>query len=582
MVVLLFFVPSFLITRSLIQTFLKQDVISPRKCLVCKRNGDFQDLRQCSFCGTKGKEPPFYCIRQCYKTDCRTVNCKHHASCWEAHLPAMEDLRKEHKKVDQLPQIYVNVVTYSEPDPEKQRDLHDEDRIAQWFVVKLGNEEREQARLCVSDRFRRLCNPGISGSRWSSNLYPSFVSFIGATGTGKSTLVRAMILMGQINASGPPSPGDESPVSSRVGDFRSVVAARIHGPVTRTADLNHITDPTSLGVHLYKDILTSDPKRVPRSPRLPVGNNVTPILFADCEGFGGSIAKTNARRPKSDDDMDSEPDEENPNLLFDRPITSPGYGNKGKAGVELFYARFLYAFSDVIVFVTKEDQRFQEDMTNLLEWAASAVNKSINHLAQKTLIIVRNMASHHATEFYDGQFLKKSIFDNLMPLWEGSRVLADFRRTYNDKHRLLQREIRTNGAFFAVFFQQIDVCYIPDKAKAPMDQIFRQYQKLREQIVEASEAGQEVRSNSWTQYNIPTLSHLLNRAFEHFRTSEKPFDFYKAARKDNPNPVSVSDHIANFLRHMKLTQDRVTNMFPKVLSICLVSYALRNFEQGIG
>jgi len=503
-----------------------------------------------------------------------------HASCWEAHLPPIEDLRKEHKKVDQLPQIYVNAVTYSEPDPEKQRDLHDEDRIAQWFVVKLGSFEREQARLCVSDRFRRLCNPGISGNRWSSNLYPSFVSFIGATGTGKSTLVRAMILMGQVNASGLPSPGDESPVNSKVGEFRAVIAARIHGPVTRTANLSHITDPTSSGVHLYKDIATSDPDRVSRSPRL--GNNVTPILFADCEGFGGSIAKTNSERVKSAGDAKSGPDDENPNLLFDRPITSPGYGSKGKEGVELFYARFLYAFSDVVVFVTKEDQRFQEDMQNLLEWAASAVDKSVNHLAQKTLIIVRNMASHHAPEFYDGQFLKKSIFDNLRPLWEGSPTLAGFRRRYNDKHRLLQREIRSNGDFFAVFFQKTDVCYIPDKAKAPMDQIFQQYQKLREQIVEASEAGQEVRSKSWTQYNIPTLSHLLNRAFEHFRTSEKPFDFYKAARKDNPNPISVSDHIANFLRHMQLTQGKVTDMFPKVLSICLVSCALRNFEQGMG
>jgi hypothetical protein len=473
----------------------------------------------------------------------------------------------------------VNAVTYSEPDPEKQRDLHGEDRVAQWFVVRLGTPEWEQARLCVSDRFRRLCDPGISGNRWSSNLYPSFVSFIGDTGTGKSTLVRAMILMGQVNRSGLPSPSDELPEKSRVHEFRAVLAARIHGPVTRTANLSHLTDPTSSGVHLYKDITTSDSDRTPGSPN--IRSNATPMLFADCEGFGGGIAKTNSERTNSAAVMKLKPEDENPNLLFDRPITSPGYGNRGKEGAELFYARFLYTFSDVVVFVTKEDQRFHEDMQRLLEWAASAVNKSVNHLAQKTLIIVRNMANHHAAEFYDGQFLKKSILENLRPLWEGSVALADFRRKYNNEHRLLQRHIHSNNDFFAVFFQEVNVCYIPDKAKVPMDQIFQQYRELRKQIVRASEAGQEVRSKSWTQYNVPTLTHLLNRAFEHFRTSEKPFDFYKAARKDNPNPVSVSDHIANFLRHMQLSQGDVTKMFPQVISICLVSCALRNFEQGM-
>ncbi|KAN0072294.1 hypothetical protein V8E54_009223 [Elaphomyces granulatus] len=383
-----------------------------------------------------------------------------------------------------------------------------------------------------------------------------------------------MILMGQVNASGLP---DKLP-ENKIDKFRAVIAAGIHGPVTRTANLSHITDPTSLGVHLYKDITTSDPYRAPRSPKS--GSNVTPILFADCEGFGSGIAKANSERTNSIIDTKPRPEDANPNLLFDRPIVSPGYGSQGKEGVELFYARFLYAFSDVVVFVTKEDQRFQDDMQRLLEWAASAVDKSVNHLAQKTLIIVRNMANRHAAEFYNGQFLKQTIFENLRPFWEGSVALADFMRRYNNKHRILQRHIRSNRDFFAVFFQAVDVCYIPDKAKAPMDQIFEQYQKLRTQIDQASEAGQEVRSRSWTQYNIPTLSHLLNRAFDHFRTSEKPFDFYKAARKDNPDPISVSDHVANLLRHMQLSQGKVTKMFPKVLSICLISCALRNFEQA--
>ena len=444
-------------------------------------------------------------------------------------------------------------------------------------MVKLGTTEREQARLCVSDRFRQLCDPGISENRWTSSLHPSFVAFIGDTGTGKSTLVRAMILMGQVNASGLHSPQNEVPERNTTSELRGFLVRGIHGPVTRTANIGHLMDPTSSGVHLYKDITTRDPYRISRAYSFK--NNTSPILFADCEGFRGGIAKTNSERtapvvakPK--------PEDVNPNLLFDRPITSPGYGSHGKEGAELFYARFLYAFSDVVVFVTKEDQRFQEDMQRVLEWAASAVDKSVNHLAQKTLIIVRHMANQHVTQFYDGQFLKDSIFEHLSPVWEGSVALAEFRKKYNTKHRLQQRNILSNSDFFEVFFQEVHACYIPDKDKAPMDQIFQQYRELRKQIVRASETGQEIRSKSWTQYNIPTLSHLLNRAFEHFRASEQPFDFYQAARKDNPSPVSMSDHIANFLRHMRSSEGKVSQMFPNVVSICLVSCALRNFQQG--
>lgn len=484
-----------------------------------------------------------------------------------------------------MPQIYVNAVTYSEPDPAKQRELHYSDRAAQWFVVRLGAFEGDQARLAVSDRFRQLCDPGISGNRWTSSTYPSFVSFIGNTGTGKSTLVRAMMLMGQLTEPGLNSPQDESPENNQIGNLEYLLSTRMPGPVTRTANINHLMDPTSLGVHLYKDPTAPDQNRgLPSHHRM---GTVTPILFADCEGFQGSISTTNSERDRPVG-ANSNLEELNPNLILDEPIISPEYGSHGKDGVELFYARFLYAFSDVVVFVTKEDQIFQKEMQRVLEWAAAAVDKSINHLAQKTLIIVRQMPTKHVPQFYENQFLKESIFDSLKPLWHGSTALADFMKRYNNKHPVKQRTIHTNPDFFKVFFHEVHAYYVPDKDKAPVDQIFLQYRRLRNEIVRASKAAQAIRAKSWTQYNIPTLSHLLRRAFEHFRVLDTPFDFFTAARKDNPNPVSVSDHIANLLRHTQMLDFRVTRkfpklfplMFPQIVSICLVSCAIRTFQQG--
>ena len=55
----------------------------------------------------------------------------------------------------------------------------------------------------------------------------------------------------------------------------------------------------------------------------------------------------------------------------------------------MFHARVMYAISDVIVYVTKDDN-LMNSMQKILEWAASAVDKSYNQPARKTLIIVKN------------------------------------------------------------------------------------------------------------------------------------------------------------------------------------------------
>ena len=68
-------------------------------------------------------------------------------------------------------------------------------------------------------------------------------------------------------------------------------------------------------------------------------------------------------------------------------------------------------------------------------------------------------------------------------------------------------------------------------------------------ILQASEASQKNRSKVWLNYNVPTMSHMINRAFEHFRMEDNAFDFYYAARQDNPNPRSPAEHIATLLRH---------------------------------
>lgn len=480
-------------------------------------------------------------------------------------------MRKVHNQIDPLPGLYVDAVTFSEDDPIRQQILHEQDRVAQWFTIKVDSSSTSAPRLSVTDRFRQLCDPGVSGSKWSKRQYPGFVSFIGNTGIGKSTLLRAMILMGQVDPSGAAYERDEAggKWKTKINGFRGVLARNAQGPVSRSACLENLTDPTSFGVHLYRDVATS----ISSDGKMDESRNYedTPILFADCEGFRAGHATTNAERSALPPLL---------NFVSESPITAASYGKHGKEGVDLFYARFLYTISDVVVFVMTGDTELYPSMQKLLEWAASAVHRSVNHLPHKTLVIVRNMAVLHKKELYNEKTLRSSLLLNLAPLWDGSPILTSFRKSFNDKHHVDSQKIDDNDDILHKFFSDVRYCYIPDTSKAPPDQIFERYQALRNQIVDASQESQRLRARAWMQYNVPTLSHILNRAFEHFRTSDQPFDFYKAARNDNPSPEAVSDHIANFIRHLHLMPSFPLRIIPQTISTCLVSWALRNFNSG--
>jgi len=557
------------------------------------------DARQCSFCGGNGAaKAPFYCT-SCTEEDCpNRKGCMVHETCWDSHLPKSRKQAERHKMINLLPQLFVSAVTYSESDKEKQRFLHEQDATARWFDIEIS--QHDDARLRIYDRFSQLCDPKGSGNKENTSQYPVFVSFIGHTCVGKSTLLRAMLLMGKLNLDDTSSSSSGSQGQNNAAKLTELLSTDAIGPVTRSGNLDDLTKPTTRGVHLYREDSEngSSSRKVER-----------PLLFADCEGFRGGIATTNSEKysrssstgrqrlrsrsplaalTKRDDRGEhflESPYYAAPDAIADLPIKAASYGSSGKKGVELFYARFLYAISNVVVFVTKDDTTFSEDLTHLFEWAASAVFKSVNNPSRKSLIIVRNMAASHDKRFYDKGFLRSTYFTGLKNLWEGSSELKDFVHMYNSQQDRNERFIRSNNDLFRLFFDSISCCYIPDvrNVRGEPDELFNQYRNLRNEIIHAPQDDQLTKSPTWMKWNVPTLTHIINRAFDHFRTSDGPFDFYDAARNDNASPSSTSDHIANFLRHAyesSYQSGNVNGLISEVISICLVIREARARNQG--
>lgn len=569
------------------------------KCQECEKDLTVLTGRQCSYCG--GDEHPFHCI-SCIEEGCMKRFCMEHSTCWDDHLPRSIKTSLLHKRIDPLPQLFVDVVTHSEGDRHKQKQMHQRDEQARWFNIRRDHSIGRQD-LFIHDRFIQLCDPNKTGNTDTKRHYPSFVSFVGDTSVGKSTLVRAMLLMGIANPSRYIAPSEELDPHNE-GALKNLVAAMDRrtkdGPVTRSEIFDHQKYPTTCGVHLYRDEGISMASMNNDNSNAQVMPSKYPILFADCEGFNAGEAMTNAERLETDDDLEPQRGRGTSNPRSARsssrhrdmaqqlPVTASCYGSRGKDGIDLFYARFLYAVSDVIIFVTKDDTKIQMELTRVLEWASKAVHKSVNHPSRKTLIIVRNMANFHDPEFYDNEKLKNLYLSGHPKLWEDSEILRDFVKDYNSRpDRPFVFRITTNERLYKALFNNIVCCYIPNKKsiRGRPQELFRQYQSLRDTIEASVREGLALRAESVMQYNVPALTHILNRAFEHFTTSEQPFDFYLAARKDNPNPQSMTEHVANFLRHAFESggdKKKMDLMVRDVISVALLTYTYREFSEGLG
>lgn len=558
------------VPRRRVLTILKDVLEEMHRCR-CGTQVPFYSIAECS-CSTRWK----YSIR-CHIEGCITEHCTTHGTCWSRHLPrasdtAWADNDDDHLPVDPKGQLFARTVIFSETNGESLSRMHAEDKLSRWFHIQ---QHGSQPKLCVYDRFSQITDPSRSGNVASAKQYPGFVSFIGKSGVGKSTLVRAMVLLGALNESGLLENQDDWMYNRfhTLNAFASILSEGREVPVTKSGNLNDLIDPTTFGVHLYKD-----GQEAPASEELE--RTQCPILFADCEGFYAGNALPNSEL--YDENAPESAYALQRHLLYEEDIVSPSYNTHDKRGAELFYARYLYAISDTIVFVSDDDNLMEHSITSIFEWAAAAVHNSVNHPSRKTLIIVRHKGADHRPELYDDNVLRRAYLNQRRKIWTGSKILDKFVTDYNSKQDM-SACIYDNTDLYKVLFSDISCCYIPNKnnVNCKPDDLFRQYRSLRDKIDGASQRAQSLRQKGWAQYNSATLSSILLKAFEHFRQSEEPFDFYRAARNDNPTPRGFADHIANFLRlafQSLSDKEETLKMTQQSIALSFITWAMRNFD----
>ncbi|KAI9738681.1 MAG: hypothetical protein M1834_008186 [Cirrosporium novae-zelandiae] len=81
--------------------------------------------------------------------------------------------------------------------------------------------------------------------------------------------------------------------------------------------------------------------------------------------------------------------------------------------VESIFTRFLYAFSDIVCYITKEGKTAGRILSQLQSWARYAATEFINQYALPAVIIIVNASTNHNQEWLDQEQAKRSFFDNL-------------------------------------------------------------------------------------------------------------------------------------------------------------------------
>ncbi|KAI1634568.1 hypothetical protein F4809DRAFT_665344 [Biscogniauxia mediterranea] len=403
----------------------------------------------------------------------------------------------------------------------------EKDEVTKWFGLHISGSR--EAVLVDTARFLRLTASSASYRQDSPRRqFPSITSFVGETGSGKSTLIRSLIYLA--NGSG------------------SVEA--IEAPVPGFQSGSYICKSTTGEVNLYSD---------PRS-----FGTESPLFYADCEGMNGT-------EPVA--------------ALFQKDWSK--YGNKyelkpkdGKpidraAAVMTIYPSFLYLFSDVICMTTRNPKAWVDSVARLLQWSQIGARNTVNQYALPALIIVLN-GPNIENEAWISDDRDAATEDFFMAISSEIRENATFMEMASKHGDKTMKELLLRN------FSSVYVHYIPLEGFQSLgnhDVIMQQLNRLAHRIQEDTKRVQAKRLETWTLLDAKQMNIVFDHAFRHLASgSEEAFDLNQC-RQQISLPQSTEGHFAEFLG--LLMHNNATENF-KDTALLVGSSIARNSLRSVG
>ncbi|OCL00524.1 uncharacterized protein K441DRAFT_444104, partial [Cenococcum geophilum 1.58] len=427
----------------------------------------------------------------------------------------------------------VEAVLATVEDESSRHQMHCYDSLARWIGITMPDDtDNTQPSLCGYSRIADLLTDSVPEIQ-----YPSLVSFIGRTGSGKSTLIRSLIRFSRQNV---PSPGMEPIPSSHVGAHKS----------------------TSSDVHLYSDPGTE--------------HETHPLLLADSEGLRGG------------------PPEPRPDFVVatindQRTIT---WALKEKADrmhiVGHLYPRFLYTFSDLICFVASTARYVKLRYTvDLLEWASLGYEKTLNQRTPPALLVVINNAVElEDRSWYDVNDATQKWLTRLDESVDPARHIT-FSKYEELRGKWSRRgtEISKPSQLLLRYYSDFKVVCIPSKSARLQthSDIHSQYKKLHSEIRTLALSTSKKKEEANLILNTATFQMYVQQALNHFAEEHgKPFDLEEVSGNMRPAPSKFKDHVVNVLLHMrdKIGIDKERMLLERMAPLVAAAVALSASQSG--